>query len=273
MRALALLAMLAAPVLAQPLQASGRACQGTPCRASTLSVTSKVIVPTSGKVCLDGSACTRYLWFDGTNGRWVGMNGINDNGAWISQNVIVGNGAGQISTNGNATLDLSSSNPDGAAAIGVKLRSAAFANATAKIASFQNSTTEKAYVLQDGYIASATPVTLTSVYANAVASAVTFGGAKLPARAFTATDIGTYVSSAAAGAGTTTVRVSDGTNNCDFAMDCAADTNTTGPKIKATTGGTCTFAASAALTVSITATTCATTQPTLKNIDVRGKWQ
>lgn len=128
-------------------------------------------------------------------------------------------------------------------------------------------------VLISGYVSGNTPFVISSMYLNAVASAAVIGGFTLPARPYTVTDIGYYVGSpAASGAGTTTVRVSDGTNNCDFALNCASDTNTIGPKIKAGSGS-CVYSASAAITVSITATTCATTQPTLKNIDIRAKLQ
>ena len=107
-------------------------------------------IQTNTRFYMDGVGGSRYWSFDGSNVNLLGANGININGGWIAQGVIVGNGPGAISTNGNHSLDLASSNPDGASAIGVKIRSAAFTTSGAKIASFQNSTTEKAYIDKDG---------------------------------------------------------------------------------------------------------------------------
>jgi hypothetical protein len=76
------------------------------------------------------------------------------------------------------------------------------------------------------------------------------------------------------GAGTTVFRASDGTNNCDCTMLCAGATVTasgsTGGKDIACTGS-CSFAAGANVTTNIAASTCTTTQPTLLNVDFRGR--
>lgn len=123
---------------------------------------------------------------------------------------------------------------------------------------------------------SAYPFTLSSFYVNAAvpAGATTFGGTVLPARAFTALAVRFRNSTASGGGGgTTTFRVSDGTNNCDFAVNCTGTTGNVNIR-QVTTAGTCAFAASATLTYSSTASTCTTTQPTvLGTVDVEGNWQ
>lgn len=112
--------------------------------------------------------------------------------------------------------------------------------------------------------------TLSSTYLNAVASAVTVGGHKIGAQPLTLLSVTYYVSGAASGAGNTVFRATDGTNTCDFTSSCTTNDNTTGVK-RVDGGGTagtgCSFAASASITLSIQSTTCATTKPTIKNID------
>jgi hypothetical protein len=116
--------------------------------------------------------------------------------------------------------------------------------------------------------------TLSSVGLNAAASAVTLGGHMLGAgQGFSLNSVTLYVSSVGGGgAGSTIVRVTDGTNTCDTTFLCTT-TNSTGVKRvngTGTAGNGCLFAASAAITYSITASTCTTTQPTIKNIDFVG---
>lgn len=113
---------------------------------------------------------------------------------------------------------------------------------------------------------------LFSRHMNTLASANPLQATALPLRGFTVARVTTYVTVVSGGgAGSTTFRVSDGTNNCDCAMTCATS-QSTGPKGLACTG-TCSFAPSASLTLSISATTCTTTQPTIMTIDVRGYWR
>jgi len=127
----------------------------------------------------------------------------------------------------------------------------------------------------NGYIASGTPFTLSSFYINGpvAGGGVTYEGIVLPARPFTVVALRFYNSTASSGAGTTTLRVTDGTNNCDFAMSCAIFSGNI-PIRQASTSGTCAFAASASLTYVDVSSTCATTQPAIKGtVDVEGNWQ
>jgi len=97
-------------------------------------------------------------------------------------------------------------------------------------------------------------------------------GHVLPARSFTVAGVATYVSVVSGGgAANTTIRVSDGSNNCDCNLACNTVTNSTGAK-RATCTGTCTFAPGALLTVNVQTAGCTTTQPTLRNVDIVGKW-
>lgn len=117
--------------------------------------------------------------------------------------------------------------------------------------------------------------TLTVSYRNAALGAgVILGGHVLPStRPFTVSGVTWRNSAAAATAtGTMTLRVSDGTNNCDASVTCTGtDVTATGIKRNASAGA-CTFAPSAALTVSV-AVACGTAQPTVQNLDVVGYWQ
>lgn len=131
------------------------------------------------------------------------------------------------------------------------------------------------YLTSPAYIASATPFTLSDVYVNNTVAALTYGGAALPARAFTVTDIGYSVRAAGTGGSTNnTFRVSDGTNTCLCTFACSI---TTGSKIAACANGAgtgCVFAASAALTYGFSAVgDCTGPTDLLGNVSVRGKWQ
>lgn len=115
--------------------------------------------------------------------------------------------------------------------------------------------------------ANATDFPLTTTWLNGLASVQTLGGHKLnAAQGFNLNAVTLYTSVAASGAGNTVLRVTDGTNNCDATFSCTTDNNTTGVKRVDTTGS-CTFAAGASLTLSVQTAGCATTQPTIKNID------
>jgi hypothetical protein len=94
-----------------------------------------------------------------------------------------------------------------------------------------------------------------------------------PSGGFTVKAITARATIAATGAGTVTYRVSDGTSNCDCAASCTATGvagyGDTGSKRHACAGA-CTFAANASLTLTVPTTTCASVQPSVTNIDVRG---
>lgn len=127
-----------------------------------------------------------------------------------------------------------------------------------------------------GYASSAIPFTLDAVYVNGVATATTYGGGVLPARAFTVTGIKYRVRTAGSGGTTNAVfQVSDGTNTCTCSYACNA---TQGSKLTACANGAgtgCVYAASATLTYSFTSVgDCAGTTADIQgNINVQGNWQ
>jgi hypothetical protein len=110
---------------------------------------------------------------------------------------------------------------------------------------------------------------------NAALTTATFDGLVLPARGVTVSALTCRISAQSAGTGNTTVRVSDGTNNCDCVASCAGTGvsafGDAGMKRVACSGG-CTFAASAVLTMSVTAG-CGTTQATPTSLQIRGYWR
>lgn len=139
-----------------------------------------------------------------------------------------------------------------------------------------------------GSVATPTEHTLLTWFLNAAAATgacpatgTGCAGHLLPAQAFTVTGITGFASVASGGgAANTVLTVTDGTNTCTVTIPCnsapPAGTSTAGlVRVAAANGaGTgCVYAASAALTVSITTAGCTTTQPTLRNIDLVGKWQ
>jgi hypothetical protein len=134
-------------------------------------------------------------------------------------------------------------------------------------------TTCSRYVSNEGpgYFPSAIPFTLTSIYWNGgVPAALSVLSRKpLPARAFTVTAATIDSVSGGTGAGNFVLRVTDGTNNCDATFACPVASNT---GLRAATTGTCTFAASASLTMQVQ-TICGTTSGTFHSWDVEGNWQ
>lgn len=117
-------------------------------------------------------------------------------------------------------------------------------------------------------------VTLWSSYRNSsMTTGGGLGGHKLPTTAGFRVDAITWFCTTAAGTatGTMTLRVTDGTNNCDAVVDCTTtDVRATGTKRIATTGA-CAFAPGAALSASIQAQ-CLTAQPSVTGLDVVGFW-
>lgn len=141
---------------------------------------------------------------------------------------------------------------------------------TAKILNIKNGGTTKAWFDRAGFLHSTTAQTLSSVYPNAaVTTGLVMGGAGLPGESgFTVNGVGFYVSASGVGGSTNmTIRVSDGTTNCDFSIAC---NTATGPKQLANAG--CSYAAGATLTYSINTRGDCGTGATIKNIDVQGYW-
>lgn len=131
-----------------------------------------------------------------------------------------------------------------------------------------------------GYLASATPETIASVYVNNTISAFTYGGGTLSAHALTVTDIAYSIRTVGSGGidgGITdnnTFEVSDGTNKCGCTFACTQATGSHIALCVNDAGTGCVYAASAALTYGFpTLGSCTTSTDILGNLDVRGKWQ
>lgn len=114
------------------------------------------------------------------------------------------------------------------------------------------------------------PVTLTSQPVGALA-VVDVGGGALPPRAFTVSAIRYRISVAGTlGSTNVTFRVTDGVSNCDATFAC----NTGVGSYRTTTAGACAFAASAALTYTVTGLgDCATPATILGALDIEGNWR
>lgn len=105
-----------------------------------------------------------------------------------------------------------------------------------------------------------------------VAGAVNYNGTVLPARGVTITAITMYLNGGGGGgAGTSVLRVVDGSaNTCTFTLNCSATTSAGTQRVVGT--GVCSFAPSSSLTFSQLSSTCTTTQPSVKGVQVFGKW-
>lgn len=109
---------------------------------------------------------------------------------------------------------------------------------------------------------------------NAVLSASAgLGNYNLPAtEGFRVTQVSTRVNIASGGgAGNTVVRISDGIQDCDATLTCAAS-QTTGNK-QFTLSGTCFFSPGALLQATVVTAGCTTTQPSVVMLVVAGYWQ
>lgn len=135
-------------------QTAVNACVSGTCRASRLAL------PTNGKLCTN-SACTDYIQNTGSTTLIRDSSGVSFDGTLTSNAytfTVNGAGVNVLRTTGaasNAPLILIGSHSDGATAVGVALdNGSALSTAGAKIASFRNNGTEKAYVDKDGNIVS-----------------------------------------------------------------------------------------------------------------------
>lgn len=139
---------------------------------------------------------------------------------------------------------------------------------------------QRAYMLADGYLASATPHTLSSVYVNAPATATTdYGGETLP-RDFTITAARFRIRTIGSGGSTNaTFRTSGvlsdaGTMNCDCAFACNSAVQPYRVACLATDAGVCAFTADSGLTYSFNSIGNCTTGPDIHgNISVEGVWR
>lgn len=94
-----------------------------------------------------------------------------------------------------------------------------------------------------------------------------------PARSFElqSLSIWTIAPAGGGGAGSSVIRFTDGTNNCDFTLACSA--SSTPSTFRLTGAGACTFPAGASVTATVTTAGCTTTQPTMVNALALGRWR
>ena len=203
--------------------------------------------------------------FDGGAGRFSAVNSV---GTIIAGDEVTSGSAGYRTT-GTNTWIASSYVADG----GTAFRSAANmmqidAGTHTEWRCLGSAGTEAVASLEcDGRIRSRTTAVLGPIRIGSVNSITTYASVWMPTP-FTVryTSIRT---ASVAGAGTNnTIRISDGTNNCDAVFDCATDLNTSGNKMKVPTG-TCIFPPNVFLTFSETAAGC-TPDPNLSSIAAIG---
>ena len=104
---------------------------------------------------------------------------------------------------------------------------------------------------------------------NTAASAINYFAVVNPAPV-TVRSVSIYQSSAGGGgAGSTVVRITDGTNNCDATFACSTTTGTNAALTASTTGA-CTFTRGAAILVGFSASSCTTSQPGIRSIVATG---
>lgn len=117
---------------------------------------------------------------------------------------------------------------------------------------------------------------LVSRSVGGVLAVAAYNGVVLPSRGFAVSRITARCNAAAVGAGTFVFRVTDGTLNCDCSASCTATGQTgfgdAGNK-EIECSGSCLFAARANLMFQVLTAGCATTQPNVATLDVRGFWR
>lgn len=138
---------------------------------------------------------------------------------------------------------------------------------------FRVANAEVARIRSAGHIASTTPFAILAASPGAAATTAgqVVGAQILPAEPFTINKVSGYTLTAGAGGSTAwTVRISDGTNNC----------TATGPACNAAAGawdatlsGTCAFAASQTLTMTVQTIGDCATGPVFANIQPVGFWK
>lgn len=122
-----------------------------------------------------------------------------------------------------------------------------------------------------GYVASATPHTLVSVFTNLrLLAGTTYGGGVLPPRPFTVNAIRYRIRQAGVGGTTNATWRIAGAGNCDCSFAC----NATVGNYRTTCSGSCAFAASDNLTYSVTSIgDCGAGPDLIGNVSVEGIWQ
>lgn len=104
---------------------------------------------------------------------------------------------------------------------------------------------------------------------NGAVSAATWTGRTLAQPVVVTGMVAVQSIASGGGAGSTTFRVSDGTNHCDAVLPCTTS-GTTGVRVL-TVSGTCSFAAGVTLTLAVSASGCTTTQPTIRGLTAVGR--
>lgn len=124
-----------------------------------------------------------------------------------------------------------------------------------------------------GYLASTTPHTMFSTYVNNTIQAFTYGGGVAPAFDFQVSAVRFAIRTAGSGGSSNaTIRISDGTTNCDCTFAC----NTAAGNVRAACGtdSNCDFEASDSMTVSVSGVgDCSVTTDILGNIEFEAIWE
>lgn len=112
---------------------------------------------------------------------------------------------------------------------------------------------------------------------SAITASLNLGGYRLPPErgaTVKAVTMHVYVVGGG-GAGSTVIRITDGTNVCDASFSCSATdltgTASAGAK-RVSVSGACSFPPGASLVMSVNATTCTSTQPSVTTVSAVGRW-
>jgi hypothetical protein len=194
--------------------------------------------------------------------------------------VIVGDGQVIRNENGSTnTLGFETEVADGTTP-GFNFQTAGAWTGTHSIFRVSNNGANSFAVQSDGHVVSGTPISLWGMPFGGAISAVgdgpaSLGGFKLPAHAFTVTNISGWLSSdSGGGGGSSIITVTDGTNTCTFTWSCASSTGVAPTGfLLANPSGTCAFAASASLVAQTVSSGCTGAQPAVTNFAIVGKWQ
>lgn len=138
---------------------------------------------------------------------------------------------------------------------------------------FRNNSAYVATIDEQGYIASTTPHTMFVTYVNNTIAAFTYGGGVAPAHDFEVSAVRFSIRTAGSGGSSNaTIRISDGTSNCDCSFAC--NTAAGNQRIACGTDANCDFEASDSMTVSVSSVgDCTVTTDILGNIEFETLWE
>lgn len=263
-------------------------------------------VTTNGARWHFGTGANDYLSSDGTNIFFANSSLVlGGTSNWTPSSLTLGGGIQTISTtglsatSGSARSDLNQTQNFNAPNSGINIYSSeansgdpavriGISGAQTDVLATQwcqsaspTACTQVAYMQSNGYLASKTPHTLSSVYINSpTVASTTYGGETLPPNFFTV--IAARFRLRAAGTGGTTnatFRASAtlfdaGTMNCDCAFACNSASQSYRIACLSTDAGACIFTPDAGLTYSINSIGDCSVGPDIQgNLTVEGNWQ